>query len=208
MLTMSVAALTSLALPARAAEPTIDPDTDFVFPQDPLVTTFTSSFGAPRSGGRSHQGNDLMAPKMTPVYAIADGVVQRIKDGGLSGRMISVEHASGWESWYMHLNNDTPGTDDGSAGWSYTLAGGIQEGVWVEAGRLIGFVGDSGNAEGAGAHTHFELHKGGRAVDPYRYLRAAHDRALAKVADRAAAALGGIIADSGSSQPSRGRQLG
>jgi hypothetical protein len=76
----------------------------------------------------------------------------------------------------MHLNNDLPGTDSGHADWSYTLAPGIAEGAQVEAGQLIGWVGDSGNAEWTGSHTHFELHHNGKAINPYPYLIRAWER--------------------------------
>jgi murein DD-endopeptidase MepM/ murein hydrolase activator NlpD len=156
----------TLAVPASAA---VDPS-EFKFPQETDKTQFFSSFGQPRSGGRWHRGNDLMAPKMTEVYAIAPGVVKWARTASLGGRYIAIDHGDGWESYYMHLNNDIPGTDSGRADWSYTLAPGVFEGAQVEAGQLIGWVGDSGNAEWTGPHTHFELHHNGRAIDPYPYL--------------------------------------
>lgn len=159
--------VTAVALPASATS--VDPS-EFRFPQETDKTQFFSSFGHPRSGGRLHTGNDLMAPKMTEVYAIADGVVTVVGTAGLGGRYIGIDHGDGWESYYMHLNNDYPGTDSGNADWSYTVAPGIEEGAWVEAGQLIAWVGDSGNAEWTRPHTHFELHHNGRAIDPYPYL--------------------------------------
>ena len=66
---------------------------------------------------------------------------------------------------YLHLNNDDPGTDNGRADWSLTLVQGLEVGSHVEAGQHIGYVGDSGNAEWTGSHTHFELaHDGGRSI--------------------------------------------
>lgn len=149
------------------------------FPQDASMTHFTDSFGAARAGHR-HAGNDLMAPKLTEVYSIADGVVTWIRDRGTAGRYVAIEHEDGWASWYMHLNNDTPGTDDGAAPMSLGVA--VEVGEEVEAGQLIGWVGDSGNAEGSSPHTHFELHSNGRAIDPYAHLVAAYERAIAALA--------------------------
>jgi putative cell wall-binding protein len=84
---------------------------------------------------------------------------------------MALRHDDGWESWYIHLNNDTPGTDDGQ-GWGF--APGIESGVHVAEGQLIGWVGDSGNAEWAGSHLHFELHDTtGTPVNPYPHLVAA-----------------------------------
>lgn len=199
VLKLAAAALVVPALPARAQVAGIPVEDTFVFPQDPLVTTFTDSFGDARSGGRSHKGNDLMAPKMTPVYAMADGVITIIRDGGRAGRWVAVEHGDGWETWYMHLNNDTPGSDDGNAGWHHTVPTPLEEGSQVRAGQHIGYVGDSGNAEPSSPHTHFELHRNGGAIDPYRYLRAAYERALAEVAAATLPAIGELIGEMGSS---------
>jgi murein DD-endopeptidase MepM/ murein hydrolase activator NlpD len=154
--------------PAQAA--TSEPPFELHFPQELTGTDWGSTFGSARSGGRRHKGNDLMAPKMTHVYAAADGVVVTVSDGSSSGRYLTIEHDAGWSTTYMHLNNDDPGTDNGSADWSLTLAPGVQEGASVTAGQLIAFVGDSGNAEWTGSHTHFELRLDNMAIDPYNIL--------------------------------------
>ncbi len=65
-----------------------------------------------------------------------------------------MRHDDGWETQYLHMTNDTPGTDNGK-GWG--IAPGIVPGARVEAGRLLGWVGDSGNAEKTPPHLHFEL---------------------------------------------------
>jgi murein DD-endopeptidase MepM/ murein hydrolase activator NlpD len=161
------------SLPALAAK---EPPFEIRFPQQTQVTTFSSSFGDGRSGGRRHHGVDLMAPKMTQVYAAEDGYVERIETHSLAGRYIEIAHVAGWSTSYVHLNNDNPGTDDGDADWSLTLAPGIFVGAWVEAGQLIAWVGDSGNAEGTGSHTHFELAIDGTPIDPYPYLVEAWER--------------------------------
>jgi hypothetical protein len=77
----------------------------------------------------------------------------------------------------MHLNNDDPGTDNGSADWSLTLVPGLVVGSHVDAGQQIAYAGDSGNAEWTGPHTHFELAFEGRAIDPYPGLKEAYERA-------------------------------
>lgn len=176
----AVVLTTGIVLPAPragAALPTVG--VDFVikaFPVDTTMVGFSDSWGAPRSGGRHHEGTDIMSPKGTWVVAVDDGIVERLDWNRLSGWNIKIRHADGWTSHYLHLNNDTTGTDDGEGGPETAFAEGLEVGSFVEAGQVIGFVGDSGNAEGTGSHTHFELHVDGRKVDPYPYLKDALDR--------------------------------
>ena len=163
------------AVPARAHE-VEPPPFDLRFPQETEVSEFSSTFGSRRSGGRRHGGNDLMAPKMTEVYAAAPGIVRTVGTSGKGGRYIEIDHLRGWTTMYVHLNNDNTATDDNDAEWSLTVAPGVGEGSWVTAGQLIGWVGDSGNAEGTGSHTHFELAFEGHEIDPYDLLVEAYDR--------------------------------
>ncbi len=153
------------APPSSAAAPLIYP---LVFP---LVgkAQLTKSFGDPRSAGRHHEGVDILAPKLTPVVAVADGTVRWMHDTrGGNCCDLSIVHTDGWRSRYIHLNNDTPGTDDGQG---YGIARGIRVGARVRAGQVIGYVGDSGNAEQTVSHLHFELRRpDGTAVDPYPSL--------------------------------------
>jgi murein DD-endopeptidase MepM/ murein hydrolase activator NlpD len=126
-------------------------------------------FGDPRGRGRTHEGMDLIAPKMTEVRAVASGTVSWMHDER-GGRCcdVEIEHDDGWSARYIHLNNDSPGTDDGE-GWGFV--DGLRPGSRVEQGQVIGWVGDSGNAEAAGSHLHFELRRpDGHAVDPYDTL--------------------------------------
>jgi len=160
------------------------------------VHTLTDSFGDPRGNGRSHQGVDILADRLVPVVAVADGTVRWVHDGRDGHRCcdLAVRHDDGWSSRYFHLNNDTPGSDDGRA---VGIAPGIRRGARVVAGQLVGWVGDSGNAEATVPHLHFELRRpDGRAVDPLPSLRAAlvTGRALAPPPQVAA---GGAEADGG-----------
>ena len=134
---------------------------------------YTDSWGAPRSGDRTHKGTDIFATKGALVVAVADGTVVRISNSERSGRHIVVEHEGGWRSYYLHLNNDTDGTDDGLVD---TPAEGIRVGVAVKAGDVLDYVGDSGNAEETPSHLHFEIHApDGTATNPYPHLRAAEN---------------------------------
>lgn len=145
------------------------------FPVDGAVS-FVDTFGAPRSGGRTHQGIDLMGAKMTPLVAAADATVTSLRhdSSGLSGNSLTLTDAEGWRYVYIHLNNDSPGTDDGANRFEEAFVAGLAKGTAVRAGQHLGYLGDSGNAEDAGAHLHFELHRpDGTVVNPYRSLLAA-----------------------------------
>jgi murein DD-endopeptidase MepM/ murein hydrolase activator NlpD len=179
----AVATAITLLTPAAPALAAPEPPFEIRFPQETEVTVFSSSFGAGRSGGRSHTGNDLMAPKMTEVYAAYDGVVTVVGTSGLAGRYVEIDHGDGWSTRYIHLNNDDPGTDNGSADWDLTVSPGLAEGSVVSAGEQIAWVGDSGNAEWTGSHTHFEIVYQGREIDPYEILRGAFAREEARQAE-------------------------
>jgi murein DD-endopeptidase MepM/ murein hydrolase activator NlpD len=171
-----VAGLLVFSAPAASARASTDVPFELSFPQETAKTNFGSTFGDRRPGGRRHKGNDLLAPRMTEVYAVADGIVIHIGTSRLSGRNIRIEHEDGWTSHYVHLNNDNIGTDDGRAPWTLTIAPGVEVGKRVKKGQLIGWVGDSGNAESTTPHTHFELRNDGRAVNPYELLQEAYQR--------------------------------
>jgi len=169
---------------ARAAVDPADPAVvirRITFPvQGPV--SYRDDFGDPRTG-HTHQGNDLMVPKLRPLLATTDATVRRIfVDNGTAtqGNMLVLRDADGWEYWYLHINNDTPGTDDGLNPPAFAFAPGIEVGARVTAGQVVAFAGDSGDAETAGSHLHFELHPpgtgsagSGAAVDPYPSLRLA-----------------------------------
>ncbi len=171
--------------PAPAAAPFVYP---MVFPlvgPRAIEAHLTQSFGDPRSGGRHHEGVDILAPKLTPVVAVADGTVRWLY-GTRGGNCcdLAIVHDDGWRSRYIHLNNDTPGTDDGEG---YGIARGIRVGARVRAGQVIGYVGDSGNAENTVPHLHFELRRpDGTAVDPYPSLVAAEANPATSPAPRIA----------------------
>lgn len=180
-----VLVLGSAAPVARAVEPGVPADIPsgasdalvLVFPQDPAGSWFRDSFGYRKPSGRSHEGEDLFGVKGAPVVAAADGMVSWMGWSPRAGYYVVIQHAGGWETWYVHLNDDTPGTDDGEGGPERAFAPGIGVGSFVLGGQQIGYVGDSGNAEYASPHTHFELYRDGELIDPDPLLRAALDRA-------------------------------
>lgn len=129
-----------------------------------------STWGADRDGGtRLHRGNDILAPKLTPVVAVANGTIGSIRNQRGDCCWIVLNHDDGWSSWYLHLNNDTLGSDNGRGNG---IRPDLVEGTRVAAGEVIGWIGDSGNAEPGPPHLHFELHMPGvGAIDPYPSLR-------------------------------------
>ena len=147
---------------------------DIAFPVQGDVS-FTDTFDDPRSGGRTHNATDIMADKMTPIVAVVDGVIDYAPmDEPSYGYMITLDGDDGYEYNYVHINNDTPGTDDGAGGPENAYAPGIAKGVRVERGQLIAWVGDSGNAEEVDPHCHFEIiDADGTPIDPYESLLAA-----------------------------------
>ena len=159
----------SVAHPAKAADAEIR---KIAFPTDRDVT-FEDSFGDARTG-HSHEGIDLMGEKMMPLYAAVDGMVAEVVIPEASwGYAIVLRDADGYTYHYLHVNDDTPGTDDGNGGTEHAYAPGIAPWTSVTKGQLIGWMGDSGNAENAGAHLHFEIRaSGGTAINPYASLMA------------------------------------
>jgi len=90
------------------------------------------------------------------------------------GYAVTLKDSDGYTYHYLHINNDTPGTDDGQGGVEHAYAPGIARGASVARGQLIGWMGDSGNAEAAGDHLHFEIRRPeGEAINPYPSLAAA-----------------------------------
>ena len=134
----------------------------FVFPVA-AEARFGNDFGAPRMVGtqfeHSHQGNDIFAAYGAPLVACERGVVTRIGTDRLGGTKLWLVGQSGTRYYYAHLSAFAPG---------------LTEGLVVESGTLLGYVGDTGNARGTSPHLHFEVHPGGGpAVNPYFLLRAA-----------------------------------
>ena len=141
---------------------------------------FVDTFLAARGGGsRRHHGNDLMAPKMTPLLAVFDGTVlfTRTANRGASNSLALLSD-DGWTASYLHINNDTPKTDDGMGSMRYAFPADLQSGDRVRAGEVIAWCGDSGNAEDAGSHLHLELYDsdGHAKINPAPSLLAAERR--------------------------------
>jgi peptidase M23-like protein len=136
---------------------------------------FENDFGDPRPQGR-HGGIDIVAPRRAIAVAAEGGTVQFPTTSRAGGCMLYLKGRSGTTYLYIHLNNDLTAANDNRgrcvAGTAY--AKGLRNGTAVGAGQAIAYVGDSGDANGAHPHLHFELHPGGgEAANPYPYLRRA-----------------------------------
>lgn len=170
--------LVALALaPSRALaqETTEEPEVhDLVFPVIGDVS-YSDTFGAPRGGGRSHEGQDLLGDKMQQLVAADAGVVTFLTWPEASyGYYLELTADDGYVYSYVHINNDTPGTDDDGATREDVYGPGIDVGARVERGQLLGYMGDSGNAEHTAPHLHFEMQRPtGTVMNPYESLEAA-----------------------------------
>ena len=126
----------------------------------PVVGVRTSSLDdswhAPRDGGaRVHKGIDIFAPKGTEIVAVTDGVISFIGDQKLGGHCIWLTNENGASFYYAHLDR-----------W----AAGLYEGMEVQAGDLIGYVGNTGNAKYTPSHLHFGINENDDMVNPYPIL--------------------------------------
>ncbi len=149
---------------------------------------WTDTWGAARSGGRSHVGVDMIGPQMTPLVAAADGVISWMRHSTTRGNILYLTDDNGWQYTYIHINNDTPGTDDGANRYDEAFGPGIERGARVQAGQVIAYMGDSGNAEWTVNHLHFEVvDPSGNNVNPAPLVDAALDRVVYPVAVDSAA---------------------
>ena len=135
---------------------------------------FTDDFGAPRPQG-PHQGIDILAARHAPALAAEPGRVRFHTGSWRAGCMLYLDGRSGTTYIYIHLNNDLTDGNDNRGGCVNGVAfpKGLRTGARVQAGQPVGYVGDSGDADGIHPHLHFEVHPGGRgATNPYPYLLA------------------------------------
>lgn len=124
------------------------------------------SFRDPRANGeRTHHAIDIMAPRHTPVRAVADGVIARATSGGAGGlALYEVDSTGGYCFYYAHLGAYAPG---------------VEAGRQVRRGEVIGYVGSSGNAPESAPHLHFAIFRlrdrhrpwDGWAINPYPLLK-------------------------------------
>ncbi|MGF1598042.1 MAG: DUF4214 domain-containing protein [Acidimicrobiales bacterium] len=177
---VGVAVLTttpSAASPRAAAQDDAASVHDIVFPVVGPVE-YSDTFGACRGTGchRSHKGVDIFGHKLAPLVAAADGTISGLRRSSLSnaGNTVIIDGDDGWRYLYLHVNNDSPGTDDGANPQAWIAPNRLRVGDRVAAGDVVGYLGDSGNAETTPAHLHFEMHRpDGTVINPTPSVAAA-----------------------------------
>jgi hypothetical protein len=168
VLIAALAAGSALAFPTAAGVPV-----PIVFP---VVGPYryTNDYGDARPQGQ-HEGNDILAPRKAIAVATENGRIKLHTTSARAGCMLYLFGASGTTYLYIHLNNDVTTENDNRgkcvAGGSYWP--GLKDGAKVAAGQALGYVGDSGDADGT-PHLHFEIHPNdGGPTNPYPYLNKA-----------------------------------
>jgi murein DD-endopeptidase MepM/ murein hydrolase activator NlpD len=135
---------------------TMDPDKQLAMPvQDVEKKAIANTWHAPRDGGRLHEGQDIFAPRGTPIFSATEGYVAHIGDNSLGGQTVSVVGAGGRTYYYAHLESYAPH---------------LSEGDWVTTQTLLGYVGTTGNAAGTPPHLHFGVYEPGGAMNPLPLL--------------------------------------
>ena len=114
----------------------------------------TDTWGGARSEGRRHEGIDIFAPRNTPIKATTQGVVSKVGDDRLGGKVVVIVGPGGAGHYYAHLEDYAD----------------ISANQWIEVGDTVGYVGDSGNAKGTPPHVHYGVYINGSAVNPYPLL--------------------------------------
>jgi len=114
------------------------------------------TWGGARSEGRKHEGIDIFAKRGTPVTSSTEGIVTRVGTNRLGGLVVWVMGPGGQRHYYAHLD-------------SYAN---VEAGMRIEAGHVVGYVGNTGNAKGTPPHLHYGIYETGGAINPYPLLRA------------------------------------
>ena len=135
---------------------THSPDKKLAMPvQNVKTKAIANTWHAARDGSRLHEGQDIFAPRGTPILSATEGYIAQIGDNSLGGQTVSVIGAGGRVYYYAHLEAYAPR---------------IAEGDFVSTQTLLGYVGTTGNAAGTPAHLHFGVYDSGGAVNPLPLL--------------------------------------
>ena len=112
----------------------------------------TDTWGAPRGGGRRHEGQDIFARRGTPVHSATEGYVVRVGENTLGGKVVFVHGPGGRWYYYAHLDDYAPD---------------LAVGDYVTPDTVLGYVGDTGNAKGTPPHLHFGVYTASGAINPH-----------------------------------------
>lgn len=124
------------------------------------------TWGGARSNGRRHEGIDIFARRGTGVIAATDGLVARVGENSLGGLSVWVYGPGRQRHYYAHLDR---------------YAENLSAGDRVAAGDVLGYVGNTGNAQGTPPHLHYGIYAMGGAINPYPLLRTPSSPGLAPV---------------------------
>ena len=123
---------------------TQEPDSRIAMPfQDVTKRQVADTWGAPRGVGRRHEGQDIFAPRGTPILSATNGYVYKIGENNLGGQTVSVIGSGGRVYYYAHLDSYAPGLEVGDR---------------VSKRTVLGYVGTTGNAQGTPPHLHFGVY--------------------------------------------------
>lgn len=132
------------------------PDTSLSIPlKDVKKSQIANTWGAPRGEGRSHEGQDIFAPKGTPILSATTGYVVKIGEDNLGGHTVSVIGDGGRKYYYAHLDSYAPN---------------LEVGDYVTRKTVLGYVGTTGNADGTPPHLHFGVYTTSGAINPLPLL--------------------------------------
>ena len=132
------------------------PDTNLSMPlKEVKKSQIANTWGAARGEGRSHEGQDIFAPKGTPILSATSGYVVKIGNDNLGGRTVSVVGDGGRKYYYAHLDS---------------YARNLEVGDFVARQTVLGYVGTTGNADGTPPHLHFGVYTTTGAINPLPLL--------------------------------------
>jgi len=135
---------------------TQEPDTRLAMPlEDVRKKQIADTWEAPRGDGRKHEGQDIFAPRGTPILSATSGYVYNVGENNLGGQTVSVISKGGRIYYYAHLDS---------------YARGIRVGDRVTTRTVLGYVGTTGNAQGTPPHLHFGVYTPSGAINPLPML--------------------------------------
>ena len=141
------------------------PDSTLAMPlQDVAKKQIANTWHAPRGKDRVHEGQDIFAPKGTPIYSATEGYVYSVGENRLGGQTVSIIGAGGRVYYYAHLDSYAPN---------------LAEADYVTTQTVLGYVGTTGNAQGTPPHLHFGVYTSSGAINPLPLLA---DRVVAVTA--------------------------